>query len=561
VTPPPSLRLFEKRLEILRRALAEQLPHRLRQLEEGWEELERQEWSEESRVLFRRKLQSLAGSSEIFGFADLAGAAKALEGQLKSSPGRPGPPPPEERLLLRAALAQVRRACVESTAGPLAGDLLGTGAAEPTARRRQAKKIIFLLGRDAELASDLAFQVGCFGFLLRRYDTLEELCQALTEIPPAAVLVEAEPFASRLHDIQSLAGQLAERDEAVPLIVLGTRTDFESRVAVVRAGAADYLLRPPDVRRLVQKLDLLGRPPAADPYRILILEADYGTALEHSLALQQAGMTTQLLDDPAGLLRQMVDFDPDILLMDYSAGRVRGVELAAVVRQEDAHLEVPIVLLSKDRSLRRQLLALRSGADDFLTPPAESAHLVSALTYHAQRSRSLRRFISRDGLTGCLNHSRLVEHLVIEVDQARRHGKPLAYAILDLDRLQAINDEFGHLSGDAVLKSLVRLAEQRLRRADVIGRYGGDELGVILPGTSGHDAARVLDEVRTLFAELRHYSGDAQFTATFSCGAATFPESGDALTLQRAAFDALARARRQGHNCVVLAEQADAGLA
>jgi diguanylate cyclase (GGDEF)-like protein len=559
VTARPSLHLFEKRLEILRRALAEQLPHRLRQLEEGWDELDRQEWSEESRLLVRRKLQSLAGSSEIYGFADLASAAKALESLLKASPGRPGPPPAEERQKLRTALAEVRRACVETTAGPLASDLLGAG--EPAARRRQARKILFLLGHDAELASSLAFQVGCFGFLLRRYDTLDELGSALAEFPPAAVLVEAEPFAPRLRDISSLAGQLAERDEAVPLIVLGTRTDFESRIAVVRAGAADYLLRPPDVRRLVQKLDLLGRPPAADPYRILILEADYGAALEHSLALQQAGMTTQLLDDPAQLLAQMVDFDPDILLMDYGAGRVRGVELAAVVRQEHAHLDVPIVLLSKDRSLRRQLLALRSGADDFLAPPADSAHLVSALTYHAQRSRSLRRFISRDGLTGCLNHSRLVEQLVIEVDQARRHGKPLAYAILDVDRLQTINDDFGHLSGDAVLKSLVRLAEQRLRRADVIGRYGGDELGVILPGTGGTDAARVLDEVRTLFAELHHYSGDAQFTASFSCGAATFPECGDALGLQRAAFDALARAHRQGSNCVVLAEQVDAGLA
>jgi len=159
-----------------------------------------------------------------------------------------------------------------------------------------------------------------------------------------------------------------------------------------------------------------------------------------------------------------------------------------------------------------------------------------------------------------LNHSRLVERLVIEIDQSRRHGAPLTYAILDLDYLQAINDHYGHLGGDAVIKSLVRLAEQRLRRADVIGRYGGDELGIILPGTRGTDAARVLDEIRTLYGELRHYSGDIQFTASFSCGAATFPECSDAMTLQRAALDALGRARQQGRNRVVLVEQADARL-
>jgi diguanylate cyclase (GGDEF)-like protein len=544
---------------VLRQALAEQLPQRLHKLEDSWEELERQSWSEEGRLLFQRQLESLAGSSEIFGFAEVAAAARALETSLHPVPGRPGPPTAEERRAVQVALAQLRRTCVESAGGVQPTQLLDP-ASEAAVQRRQAKKILFLLGRDADLAADLAFQVGCFGFLLRRFDTVEELRRVVEENPPAAILVEAEPFAPRLEEAARLSAQLADRDQPVPLVILGTRTDFESRLQVVRAGAADYLLRPPDVRRLVERLDLLSHAPAAEPYRILVLEGEYRRALEHSLTLQQAGMTTLLLADPGALLDQMVDFDPDLLLMDFAGTRVRGVELAAVVRQEGAFPEVSIVLVSEERTLSRQLEALHSGADDFLRLPVDPAHLVSALTYFAQRSRSLRRFIARDALTGCLNHSRLVERLVIEVDQARRHGRNCAYAMIDLDHLQAINDHCGHLAGDAVLKSLVRLAEQRLRRSDVIGRYGGDELGIILPGTSGSDAARVIDEVRALFVELRQYSGDTQFTASFSCGIGTFPEAPDALALHRAALGALDRAHDQGRNCVVLAEVDSVGL-
>lgn len=555
-----SAALFEKRLRVLRQALAEQLPHRLRQIEEGWDQLDRLAWNEAGRLFVQYKLQSLGGSSEILGFADLAAAARALESLMQRSTTPGGPPSPEQREGLREAFARLRRACLESTSGPLAMDLLSAGGGELSARRRQARKMLFFLGHNAALASELAFQVGCYGLLLRCFEGVDELRAVMEETTPAALLVEAEPFGPRLKEAETLAAELTDRDEPVPVIVLGTRTDFDSRIAVVQSGAADYMLRPPDVRRLIQKLDVLSRPPIADPYRVLVLERSYPTALEHSLAMQQAGMHVQLLEDPADLMSQMVEFDPDILLMDFASGHVRGVDLAAVVRQEDTYLEVPIILLAKDRSLRRQLEALRSGADDFLAMPVDTHHLVSALTYHAQRSRSLRRFISRDGLTGCLNHSRLVDQLVIEVDQARRHNTPLTYAILDIDDLQAINDHYGHLSGDTVLKSVVRLAEQRLRRADVIGRYGGDELGIILPATRGGDAARVLDEIRTLYSELRHYSGDTQFTASFSCGAATFPELGDAHALQRAAFDALARARRQGRNCVVLVEQADVRL-
>ncbi len=131
----------------------------------------------------------------------------------------------------------------------------------------------------------------------------------------------------------------------------------------------------------------------------------------------------------------------------------------------------------------------------------------------------------------------------------------MAYALLDIDHLQAINQSFGHLSGDSVLRSLARLLQKRLRRTDIVARYGGDEFTIVLPETTGSNAVRVLGGVCGLFSEIRHHSAETEFLPTFSCGVATIPEHEEAVELHQAARMALVSARRQGGNRVVLAEE------
>ena len=83
--------------------------------------------------------------------------------------------------------------------------------------------------------------------------------------------------------------------------------------------------------------------------------------------------------------------------------------------------------------------------------------------------------------------------------------------MIDLDRFKSINDSFGHTAGDRLLKSLARLLRQRLRRSDVLGRYGGDELAVLLPHTDGPTALRVLDDIRESFSRQRLCSATARW--------------------------------------------------
>jgi diguanylate cyclase (GGDEF)-like protein len=124
--------------------------------------------------------------------------------------------------------------------------------------------------------------------------------------------------------------------------------------------------------------------------------------------------------------------------------------------------------------------------------------------------------------------------------------------MIDLDRFKSINDAFGHTAGDRPLKSLGRLLRQRLRRSDVLGRYGGDELAVLLPHTDGPTARRVLDKIRDSFSQLRLAAGGREMSATLSCGVAVYPACPNAAALVEAADAALYEAKGGGRNRIVL---------
>ena len=216
---------------------------------------------------------------------------------------------------------------------------------------------------------------------------------------------------------------------------------------------------------------------------------------------------------------------------------------------------MPIIYLSVERDLEKQIAAIRQGGDEFLEKPIKPEHLVASVAMRAERTRAIRFYMERDPLTGLLNHTNLSERLNTEILRARRSGSELSFAMIDIDRFKEVNEGFGHFTGDRVLRSLGHLLFERLRRTDVVGRYGGEEFGVILPGADSRKAARLIDELRESFGRLRHRVEDREFTVSFSCGISTYPEFVSAAELCDAAVRALERAKREGRN-QVLTEQA-----
>jgi diguanylate cyclase (GGDEF)-like protein len=190
------------------------------------------------------------------------------------------------------------------------------------------------------------------------------------------------------------------------------------------------------------------------------------------------------------------------------------------------------------------------GGDDFLTKPIKPRHLIATVRTRASRARNLKARMVRDSLTGLYNHTYTLQLLEDAASRARRDGRPLTFAMLDIDHFKKVNDNYGHPMGDRVLKSLALFLKQRLRKTDHIGRYGGEEFAVVLPDTDAASAHRLLDEIRRRFAEIPYPAQPRDLTCTFSCGLAQLEDHLDAASLSARADQALYAAKRAGRNQV-----------
>lgn len=156
-----------------------------------------------------------------------------------------------------------------------------------------------------------------------------------------------------------------------------------------------------------------------------------------------------------------------------------------------------------------------------------------------------------DSLTGLLNHGAWKDQLEIAFQRCRRQQQGAAIALIDIDHFKAINDTYGHVAGDIVLRQLSKMLKQNLRAADVAGRYGGDEFCVILPDLPLFNAAQAMEALRERFATLG-YEQNPALKVSLSIGLAAYePAHGDATRWLNDADQALYEAKASGRNRVI----------
>jgi diguanylate cyclase (GGDEF)-like protein len=412
---------------------------------------------------------------------------------------------------------------------------------------------IFVVEDEQELAEEIKIQLGYFGYDVSVFNTLESFRLALEHASDVVVLMDVTFPEDRLGGVRLMKEIQLQREIPVPVVFLSAHDEFESRLEAARAGSIAYLNKPVNIGNLIDRLDVLTSPQTPDPYRVMIVDDSVALTAYHTAVLEQAGMAVQAVNNPFKVMESLLEFAPDLILIDLYMPECNGTDLAKVIRQLDAFVSIPIVFLSAESDLDKQLFAMGLGGDDFLTKPILPQHLISSVTSRIRRSLMLRSFMVRDSLTGLLNHTAIKDMLEGEVAWAVRQNKPMSFAMIDIDNFKQVNDNYGHPVGDRVIKSLARLLKQRLRTSDLVGRYGGEEFAIVLIDADSATAMKVLDKIRDDFSQLRHLADEKVFQVTFSCGVADVSMFPDATKLSDAADRSLYKAKHAGRNQVMLA--------
>ena len=533
----------------IQKVFLEQLAEDRQQIEAAWKALYPSKvLAEKPRAALLGAAHHLAGSALTVGYARMGNAARLVASQLRD-------PAFQDWISLQnmvlALFAEMdARVFDEASARRYITEPLKNTASLQEAR---AASSIYLVDDDPVLRDMISSQMKHFGYGIRTFSHLGELRGALSRGIPAAILMDIVFPEGELAGIEAIQALQAEHKNLLPVIFLSVRDDVSTRLQAIRAGGKNYFVKPVDVGALVDALDKVTVSEETEPYRVLIVDDSEVQAMTNSAHLKSAGIQTHIVTNPLNVVGAIEEFLPDLILLDLYMPECTGLELAQVIRQMKAFVSLPIVYLSAETDRGKQLAAIGFGGDDFLTKPIKPDHLISSVISRIERYRQLRTLMLRDSLTGLFNHTSIRNRLGQEIARSARNGQPLSLAMVDIDSFKKVNDSYGHASGDRVLKALSHLFTRRLRQSDIVGRYGGDEFVVVMPNTSDKDAYQMLNDLREAFSMLRFSNMGSEFTASLSCGLASFPKYQTPAALSEAADQALYAAKGQGRNKVILA--------
>lgn len=342
----------QEQLNVLRQGYAQQLPEKVREIEVVWKLLLEQ-WNQDALKTLHRLTHNLNGTSATFGFAAVRNLASTLETLLKSITESGIQLTTEQRVQIDASLDGLKQAAIASYQSAQSGKLVEFPTNKSSLQAKD-NKLVFLVEDDTMLAQNLAVQIGQRGYSVRTFLRLNELKQAVLETPPAAIITDMIlpegnlAGANSIFEIQQLV------QTPLSVVFISSRDDMEARLSAVRAGGTHYFTKPINASQLIDTLDELTAHKPKEPFRILIVDDDAPLAAFYTLILEKAGMVATTVTNPLQLMESLVNFKPELILMDVYMPSCNGMELAATIRQQNVYAGIPIVFLSTESNFDKQ---------------------------------------------------------------------------------------------------------------------------------------------------------------------------------------------------------------
>jgi len=313
--------------------------------------------------------------------------------------------------------------------------------------------------------------------------------------------------------------------------------------------------------------------------KILVVDDHTDILMLISLILKQHNYQIITAQDGVEAIEKATEERPDVVLLDVQLPKLDGYKVCEILKKQEGTRSIPVIFISSAyRDLMDVIRGLEIGGTDYITKPFETLELVARIKASLrikmlydeleeknrrlkelydeleEKSRNLEKIATTDGLTGLFNHKHFYERLTEEFSRAARHNLSLSCIILDIDHFKKINDTYGHLQGDNIVKSFAEVLKASIRHTDIAARYGGDEFSILLPHTDAAGAFLEAERIRMRVSTMDFPEVNPSMYITISLGISTYPHekiktAGD---LVKNADIALYEAKRRGRNQTVI---------
>jgi two-component system, cell cycle response regulator len=313
----------------------------------------------------------------------------------------------------------------------------------------------------------------------------------------------------------------------------------------------------------------LGR--TRDDVQIVVAHSDPEARRDLRVPLEYSGHQVEEAASAEEALSACRVIGPEVALVEHRFARVNGRSLLDELKADaDAYNTAVVVIADGGLEVTAAEDSLRRGANDLLIEPVIPAELLARVRAAARtktlqeelvgQGRRLETMLHEDPLTGLFNRRYVLTRLAGLISGARRHGRPLSVAMIDIDHFKRVNDAYGHDAGDAALVATTMAMRDRLRAEDELGRLGGEEFLALLPDATSAAAEIVAESLRASVESVRSRLDGLELAVTVSVGWATWDSEEDADALVKRADMALYSAKNAGRNTVRGAPNLSASL-
>jgi diguanylate cyclase (GGDEF)-like protein len=288
-------------------------------------------------------------------------------------------------------------------------------------------------------------------------------------------------------------------------------------------------------------------------YKILVVE-DNANDLE-ALKQKLKNEAYELIHAPDGKTAFLLleKEKPDLVILDVLLPDIDGFEICRRIRKSEQHISLPILFHTTVNTTDEKLIGLEMGASDFLNKNADERELIVRIRNLLALKKTIDNQVKLsviDSLTTIYNKVYFQHRIDDEFARGRRYKRNFCCAIIDIDYFKQVNDLFGYVAGDMVLKKLAAIFRQNIRGADVLCRYGGDEFGWLLPETEIDDAYLAVERLRQFVVTSELGKDECRVSLTISCGLSCLEDVLENKTEEifTNAVNALNKAKTKGRN-------------